>query len=215
MEDFFSFDINYREPSVERLSFHLEGEEPVVFEDHEDLEEVIKKPHIRDTKFIAWMEANKLYPEARDLTYGEFPLKFVWKANERKWSPRKLGVSIGRIHFVPPGCSEKFYLRTLLNYVKGPTSYDDIKTVENVKLNSFKEACFALGLLEDDKEFIDALNQAAQWGTANFLRNLFVALLVSNQFSQPEVVWEKTWEHLSDDVLSRQRRLLRVQGTVS
>ena len=26
----FSFDINYREPSVERLNFHLEGEEPVV-----------------------------------------------------------------------------------------------------------------------------------------------------------------------------------------
>jgi len=28
----FSFDINYREPSVERLNFHLEGEEPVVYE---------------------------------------------------------------------------------------------------------------------------------------------------------------------------------------
>jgi hypothetical protein len=79
-----------------------------------------------------------------------------------------------------------------------------------LKYDTFKEACFALGLLEDDKEFIDALNQAAQWGTANFLRKLFVALLVSNQFSQPEVVWEKTWQHLSDDVL---RRVLRVQGT--
>jgi len=209
----FSFDINYREPSVERLSFHLEGEEPVVYEDNEDLEEVIKKPNIRDTKFVAWMEANKIYPQAKDLTYGEFPLKFVWKANERRWSPRKLGVSIGRIHFVPPGCGEKFYLRMLLNHVKGPTSYDEIKIVANFKYNTFKEACFALGLLEDDKEFIHALNQAAQWGTANFLRRLFVALLVSNQFSQPDVVWEKTWEHLSDDVLSRQRRVLRVQGT--
>jgi hypothetical protein len=92
-------------------------------------------------------------------------------------------VSIGRIHFVPSRCGEIFYLRTLLNYVKGPTSYEDIKTVGDVKYKTFKEACFALGLLEDDKEFIDALNQAAQWGTANFLRNLFVALLVSNQFS--------------------------------
>lgn len=92
----FSFDINYREPSVERLNFHLEGEEPVVFEDHEDLEDVLQKPHIRDTKFIAWMEANKIYPEARDLTYSEFPLKFVWKASEHKWTPRKQGLSIGR-----------------------------------------------------------------------------------------------------------------------
>jgi hypothetical protein len=80
----FSFDINYREPYVERLNFHLEGEEPVVYEDHEEIEEVSKKPHVRDTKFIAWMEANKSYPQARDLTYGEFPFKFVWKANERR-----------------------------------------------------------------------------------------------------------------------------------
>lgn len=61
----FSFDINYREPSVERLNFHLEGEEPVVFEDHEDLENVVKKPHIRDTKFRAWMEATKSIPRLR------------------------------------------------------------------------------------------------------------------------------------------------------
>lgn len=82
----FSFDINYREPSVERLSFHLEGEEPVVFEDHENLEDVIQKPHIRDTKFLAWFEANIKYTEAKDLTYGEFSMKFVRKASERRWS---------------------------------------------------------------------------------------------------------------------------------
>jgi len=57
-----------------------------VFGYHEDIE-VIRKPHIRDTKFIAWKEANRKYPKARDLTYSEFPLKFVWKASERKCSP--------------------------------------------------------------------------------------------------------------------------------
>jgi len=63
----FSFDINYREAFVERLNFHLEGEEPIVFEDCEDIEDVIKKPHVRDTKFKAWMEANKVYPERSNL----------------------------------------------------------------------------------------------------------------------------------------------------
>lgn len=160
------------------------------------------------------MEANTLYPQAKDLTYSEFPLKFVWKAADHRWSPRKQGVSIGRIHFVPLGSGEKFYLRTLLNYVKGPASYDEIKTVGGVKYKTFKEACFALGLLEDDKEFIDAINQASMWGTASYMRRLFVALLVTNQFSRPEVVWEKTWRNLSDDVLSTQRRLHRVQGKI-
>jgi len=116
---------------------------------------------------------------------------------------------------VPPGSGEKFYLRTLLNYVKGPTSYDDIYTVDNHKYDSFKDVCFALGLLDDDKEFIDCINQAAQWGTASFLRILFVALLVTSQFSRPEFVWEKTWRNLSDDILNRQRRILRTQGNVS
>jgi hypothetical protein len=208
----FSFDINYREPSVERLNFHLEGEEPIVFEDHEDIEDVIKKPHIHDTKFLAWFEANSKYPEARDLTYGEFPLKFTWKASQRKWTPRQRGLSIGRVHFVPPGSGEKFYLRTLLNYVKGPVCYDDIKTVNGVKYKTFKDACFALGLLDDDKEFIDAINQASVWGTASSMRRLFVELLVTNQFSRPEVVFEKVWESLSDDILYRQRRSLRVPG---
>jgi len=59
------------------------------------------------------MEANKLYPEAKDLTYGEFSLKFTWKAAERRWTPRKRGLSIGRIHFVSPGSGEKFYIRIL------------------------------------------------------------------------------------------------------
>jgi len=134
------------------------------------------------------MEANKIYPEAKDLTYGEFPLRFVWHPSDHKWSPRKRGRSVGRIHFVPPGSGEKFYLRTLLNYVNGPTSYDEIKTVNDFKYNTFKEACFALGLLEDDKEFIDAINQAAQWGTASFMRRIFVALLVCGEFSRPEHV---------------------------
>jgi hypothetical protein len=158
------------------------------------------------------MEANKIYADAKDLTYGEFPLKFTWKASQHKWSPRQRGVSVGRIHFVPPGSGEKFYLRTLLNYVKGPTSYDEIKTVKDIKYDSFKEACFALGLLEDDKEFIDAINQASFWGTADFMRRLFVTLLLTNQFARPEVVWSKTWENLSDDIVYRQRRILRVPG---
>jgi hypothetical protein len=46
----------------------------------------------------------------------------------------------------------------------------------------------------------------------SYVRRLFDILLVSNQFSRPEYVWSKTWEHLSDDVLYRQRMILRVQG---
>ncbi|XP_058784626.1 uncharacterized protein LOC131659455 [Vicia villosa] len=210
----FSFDINYREPSVERLSFHLEDEQCVIFPDDASIEEVVNKPHIDSTKFLAWMDANKKYPEARNLTYSEFPTKFVWKEKEHRWTPRQRGFSVGRLHYAALGSGQLFYLRTLLNYVKGPTSYDDIKTVNNIKHNTFKDACFALGLLDDDKEFVDAIMEASHWGTGSFLRSLFATLLVSNQISRPDFVWNKTWEYLSDDILHRQRQLLSFHDLV-
>jgi len=208
----FSFDINYRDPSVERLTFHLENEQHVIYGDNDPLDEVVRRKSIHKTKFLAWMHANKVYPEARSLTYNEFPTKFVWKADKHRWSPRQVGFAIGRLHFVPPGTGELFYLRTLLNYVKGPTSYADLKIMDGIILDTFKEVCAALGFLGDDKEFVEAIIEAGKWGTWLFLRLLFATLLVSNQLSKPDYVWNNTWEYLSDDILDRQRRRLQVPG---
>jgi hypothetical protein len=208
----FSFDIHYREPSVERLNYHLEDEHTILFEDNESLEDVLNKPKSHTSKFLAWMDANKKFPEARNLTYSQFPTKFTWKENLHQWTPRQKGFSIGRVHFAPPGAGERFYLRTLLNYVKGPTSFDDLKTVDNVKYNSFKEACFARGLLDDDKEYIDAIKETSHWGSGTFLRRMFSTLMVSDQLTRPEIVWKSTLHLLIDDILHRQRRLLGAPG---
>lgn len=186
----------------------------MIYGDDDDLQDVIQNPIIHRTKLLAWFEANRKYSEARNLTYSQFPAKFVWNATKHIWTPRKQGFAVGRIHFVPPGSGEMFYLRTLLNYVKGPTSFDDIKTVDGVKKDNFKDACYVLGLLEDDKEFIDAIIEASHWGTGTFLRNLFVSLLVAKQISRPSVVWEKTWEHLTEDILYKQRRILQFSGII-
>ncbi|KAL7155177.1 hypothetical protein ABFS83_03G058200 [Erythranthe nasuta] len=128
------------------------------------------------------MIANKKYPEAKTLTYAQFPTKFVWKQPRHEWSPRKKGFAVGRIHFVPPGSGEIYYLRILLNIAK-----------------------------DDDKEYIDGIGEASEWGTGNFLRRMFTILLLSNQISRPEVVWNATWHHLSDDILHRQRSILQFQ----
>jgi len=139
-------------------------------------------------------------------------MKFTWKAANCEWTPRQMGFSIGRVYFAPRGSGEKFYLRTLLNYVKGPTSFEDIKTVDNVKYFSFKDACFAKGLLDDDRELIDAIIEASLWGTGTYLRRLFTALMVSDQLSRPEVVWNRTSPNLIDDILHKQRRVLDAPG---
>ena len=64
----YSFDIHFREPSVERLNYHLENEQSLIYEDNENIEDVIEKSKGKTTKFLAWMKANQKYPDARNLT---------------------------------------------------------------------------------------------------------------------------------------------------
>ncbi|XP_019199139.1 PREDICTED: uncharacterized protein LOC109192887 [Ipomoea nil] len=195
----FAFDIQFRNPSVERLSFHLPNEHSVIFHDDDLVDDVVNRPTVAQSMFTAWLEANKSYAEARQLTYSQMPTKFVWKKDKREWHPRQRNWAIGRIFYVPPNSGEIFYLRCLLNIVRGPTSFDDIKKVDGVQYNSFRDACYARGLIEDDKEYVDAISEAAVWSSAHSLRKLFVTLLTSNAMSKPEDVWEVVWHYLSDD----------------
>ncbi len=74
------------------------------------------------------------------------------------------------MYFVHPTAGEKFYLRMLLNVVKGPRSYDEICTVNGVLYPTYREACFALGLLEGDGEWHQCLREAANWASGGQLR---------------------------------------------
>jgi len=51
--------------------------------------------------FLGWFDANKKYVDGRNLTYAEFPTKFVWIATQRQWKQRKQGQNIGRLTYVP------------------------------------------------------------------------------------------------------------------
>ncbi|XP_029154523.1 uncharacterized protein [Arachis hypogaea] len=52
------------------------------------------------TSMYTRMAANMSYSYARNLTYAEFPTKFVWKDDSSKWFPRKKGFAIGRMTHV-------------------------------------------------------------------------------------------------------------------
>lgn len=106
-----------------------------------------------------------------------------------------------------------YYLRRLLNVVRGPTCYVDIRNVNGAQYETFKDACFALGLLADDREYIDGIIEASDWASTHSLRNLFVTLLPSDSLSRLEAVWAKCWSHLSDDILYMQRIALNRPGT--
>jgi len=69
-----------------------------------------------------------------------------------------------------------------------------------------------MGLLSDDREYIDAITEASMWGSGTFLRRMFAILMLSSKLSRPEVVWNTTSPNLVDDILHIQRRLLGAQG---
>ncbi|KAF7821818.1 uncharacterized protein G2W53_027273 [Senna tora] len=91
----FGSEIHHRQPYVDRLTFHLPNEQAIINEDHENLDHVMNKSTVNHSMFTTWMQANQDYEEARELTYSEFPTKFIYNSQERKWYPRKRGFSIG------------------------------------------------------------------------------------------------------------------------
>ncbi|KAK9049401.1 hypothetical protein SSX86_031630 [Deinandra increscens subsp. villosa] len=189
----YSFEVHYRYPSVMRLPFYLPEHQQVVFNGDDDIDDVLNKPSVTSSMFLSWMKCNEIYQEARDLNYVQFPTKFVWKSNDRCWKPRKQGISIGRIHTVSPALGEAYYLRILLNKVKGPTCFEDIRTINGIQHPTFRDACYALGLLDDDNEYIEAIKEASHSGTGHYLRNLFATMLWSNTLSRPDHVWDQSW----------------------
>ena len=109
-------------------------------------------------------EANKIYNLGKQLTYVEIPSKFVWKSEKKCWEKRKRDYAIGRIYYAQPASGERYYLRMLLNTVKGCTSFEDIRTINGVVHPTYKSACKALGFLDDDSEWIECINEASSWG---------------------------------------------------
>ncbi|PAA58354.1 hypothetical protein BOX15_Mlig032255g8, partial [Macrostomum lignano] len=94
-----------------------------------------------------------------------------------------------------------FYLRLLLVNVRGPTSFEALRTVDGVLLPTFKAACQARGLLEDDRHWQLCLSEAAQTRMPAALRRLFAAILAHGDPSDPVKLWEEFSREMAGDLL--------------
>ncbi|KAF8087030.1 hypothetical protein N665_0602s0013 [Sinapis alba] len=173
-----AFPTQYRSTPVEKLTFHLEGEQPVIYKDGDTVESVLGRVHLSKTMFLAWFDCCEIYPEARELTYPELPTRFVYDAK----------------------------LRSMF--------LNEIKTVKGIVQASYEEACYELGLLDDDKEYIEGLKECSFWASGGYVRNLFANMLLSGSLSLPKLVWESTTDILSEDVLYLEKKKRRNPGLV-
>ena len=93
----------------------------------------------------------------------------------------------------------------VVNVVRGPTSYEDIKTFNGVLYPEYKDACFARWLLDEDQEYIDNIVRRSFESFGSDLRHVFVMMLNNNTIYMPETEWENTWQILSEDIEHNRR----------
>ena len=143
--------------------------------------DVISQHADRATTLTGWFKANAALPEddsSRLLLYQDYPSKNVWNAQAHKWTKRsERDFAIGRMYHAYPTSGERFYLHLLLTTVPGATSFKDLRTFEGTLYPTYKEACIACGLLEDDSEWHQCLIEARHMATGHQLRHLFVTIL--------------------------------------
>ncbi len=114
---------------------------------------------------------------------------------------------------VHPREGERYYLRRLLYYVRGPTSFDDILKYDGDSFDgelcpTFKAVCQRIGLLKDDKEWELCLQEAAEIQQPRQLRRLFCEILIHSEPANPLALWNKFKADLCNDILHHNRELV-------
>ena len=106
------------------------------------------------------------------------------------------------MHSINPVAGEVYYLCMLLhdNHCRGKTSYEDMLIVPSGRqCETFKEVCFELGLLNDDREWYRIMEESAATKMWPQLRELFVIVLMFCLPSDPCALFLEFWETWTDD----------------
>lgn len=204
------FPIHERHPTVLQLAVHLENGQRVYFT-AETAEQVAQNP--RKTTLLAFFELCNEEEFAKTLLYNEVPQYYTWANN--KFTRRKRGedvvghpgikrdAALGRVYGVHPSQSECFYLRMLLHHVRGPTSFQYLKTFDGVLKETYQATCRARGLLENDDHWENTLREALLSQCSQQLRELFVVILLFCQPSEPLKLWDIFKDDLCEDIRHR------------
>ncbi|XP_055915855.1 uncharacterized protein LOC129948797 [Eupeodes corollae] len=210
------FPIHDRHPTVVHLAVHLESGQRVYFS-AENMQNIAQNPP--KTTLTAFFDLCHSDGFAKTLLYHEVPHYYTWANN--KFSRRKRGqevvghpgikkdAALGRVYSVHPSQSECFYLRILLHHVRGPTSFQDLKTVDGVVKETYQAACRERGLLEDDNQWETTLREASISQCPLRLRELFVVILLFCFPSEPLKLWDTFKDDLCEDI----RHIAQEQGS--
>ncbi|KAJ9553040.1 hypothetical protein OSB04_017085 [Centaurea solstitialis] len=115
---------------------------------------------------------------------------------------------------VNPSEGERFYLRLLLSHIDGPTSFKDLRTVNELLHPTFQKVALERGLIENDDNLSQCLAEASVFQFPSALRRLFTTLLIYCEPGDVRKLWNDHYNSFSEDYRRQYHNLQRVQDMV-
>ncbi|XP_061385228.1 uncharacterized protein LOC133320601 [Danaus plexippus] len=119
---------------------------------------------------------------AKTLLYVDVPRYYTWNVSSKEWKRRLQGTPV------------------------------DGWPVDGQELQTFRQACEKLGLLEDDNHWDATMEEAVLCRSPSQIRELFAILICTCGLSNPLQLWDKYKSALSEDILQRFERMDQVNN---
>ncbi|XP_022858871.1 uncharacterized protein LOC111379680 [Olea europaea var. sylvestris] len=187
----FGFILSKINSPVVTLQLHLENNNFVTYKSSDNLEKIVSTDFFKKTMLTEFFPMNLVDKKATTLLYKQFPEFFVWDSHRKCWSPRKQGVCIDRVVAASPSEGERYYLRLLLNHIRGATSYRALKIVNGVETSSIREAALLHGLLNGDTNCDLCSQEALEYQMPTPFHRLFTTILTLCAPNDPKNLWNK------------------------
>ncbi|XP_041785861.1 uncharacterized protein LOC121601111, partial [Anopheles merus] len=205
------FVVQAKSHTVIALPIHLLHQQSVLFRPGDSIEEVLERG--KNTMLTSFFDLAAHDDFARTLLYHEVPMHYryskptisqrqPWHSGTGKQWVRRIRNDkkiSGRMVYCSITDMERYCLRLLLCYRKGPTSFQDLRTVRGTVCATYQLAAAMEGLLEDDSVWDQTLREAASFEMPRQLRNMFGMLLMVGQLQNPRLLWDKYADECSKD----------------
>ncbi|XP_022019988.1 ATP-dependent DNA helicase PIF1-like [Helianthus annuus] len=210
----FSFPLSQIHPAVLALQLHLPNKHMVRFREDDIMSNIVDRERDKRTMLTAFFLKNKADETKPKYLYKDFPKHYTWNGATRTWTPRILKPQRGRIVSANPAEGERYYLRLLLSNVKGPTSFEDLCTVNGVTYATFRKAALEIGLIENDDSLSQCLTEASLFQFPNALRRLFATIMIFCEPGDIRKLWNEHFNAMSEDHQLYCQSVERVQNMV-
>ncbi|XP_072759701.1 uncharacterized protein [Anoplolepis gracilipes] len=199
----YGYDLFTKSHTVIRLAVHLPNRQMVYFRAGNE-EQAAQRELNRDTTLTAWFKLNQYDENEMHFLYTDIPYHYIYDKKVTKWMPRKKGGEkiISRLYTVSIKDNERFYLRLLLLHVTGAKCFEDLRTVNGVIYETFKDAAIAKNLIEADDLWSKVRGSNRIKNACTNSRAIFAYICIFGNPTDVPTLWNKYKDQMIEDFVN-------------